>query len=105
MSDNGNKNPGKNKPRSAADQPTPAEPVRREPRLSTVEEKIAYCQIYPGVGIARLGNSPDEYFVGPEAPGHPPKPLNAFKDPAGRIKRQAARFRLYAFNYQAAPIH
>ena len=60
--------------------------------------KIAYCQIYPGVGIARLGNSPDEFFVGPETPGETASPVGGFKDKAGRIKRQAARFRLYAFD-------
>jgi hypothetical protein len=30
---------------------------------------IAYCKIHPGIGIARLGNSADEFFIGPEAPG------------------------------------
>jgi L-lysine epsilon oxidase-like protein/heme oxygenase-like protein len=101
---NGNKNTRKTKPRIPADQPTPVEAPRREPSLSAVEQKIAYCQIYPGVGIARLGNSPEEYFIGPEAPGHPPKPLNGFKDEAGRVKRQAARFRIYAFNEQGEAI-
>jgi L-Lysine epsilon oxidase N-terminal/L-lysine epsilon oxidase C-terminal domain/Iron-containing redox enzyme len=60
--------------------------------------KIAYCKIFPGVGIARIGNSPDEFFVGPETPGEPASPVGGFKDKAGRIKRQAARFRLYAFD-------
>jgi hypothetical protein len=60
--------------------------------------KIAYCKIFPGVGIARLGNSPDEFFIGPESPGETASPVGGFKDKAGRIKRQAARFRLYAFD-------
>ena len=60
--------------------------------------KIAYCQIYPGIGIARIGNSPTEFFIGPETPGEVVAPVNGFKDKAGRIKRQAARFRLYAFD-------
>lgn len=60
--------------------------------------KIAYCRIYPGVGIARLGNSPEGFFVGPETPGVPASPPGGFKDEAGRIKRQAARFRLYAYD-------
>jgi hypothetical protein len=59
---------------------------------------IAYCKIFPGIGVARVGNSPDEYFIGPEAPGHPPEPVGGFKDLVGRIKRQAARFRIYAFD-------
>ena len=60
--------------------------------------KIDYCQIHPGVGIARLGNSPAEFFIGPETPGQSAAPISGFKDKAGRIKRQAARFRLYAFD-------
>jgi hypothetical protein len=60
--------------------------------------KIAYCQIYPGLGIARIGNSSTEFFIGPETPGQVVAPIGGFKDKAGRIKRQAARFRLYAFD-------
>lgn len=48
--------------------------------------------IYPALGVARLGNS-DEYYVGPEAPGHPPR--GPFKDRFGRILKQAVRFRIY----------
>jgi hypothetical protein len=59
---------------------------------------IAYCRIYPSIGVARLGDSPDQFFVGPEAPGCPPNPDGGFKDPEGRIKRQAARFRIYGFD-------
>ncbi len=62
--------------------------------LSTVK----HCKIFPATGIARLGNSPDDYFVGPEAPGHPSNPDGGFKDAQGRVKRQAARFRVYGFD-------
>lgn len=60
--------------------------------------EVAYCKIHPGLGIARLGNSPDEFFVGPESPGAVPAPHGGFKDREGRIKRQAARFRVYAYD-------
>ncbi|HEX4422842.1 MAG TPA: LodA/GoxA family CTQ-dependent oxidase, partial [Kofleriaceae bacterium] len=60
--------------------------------------KVASCKIYPGIGIGRLGNSPDDYFVGPEAPGIVPSPAGGFKDARGRVKRQAARFRIYAYD-------
>ena len=63
-----------------------------------LESAIVSCRIYPGIGIARLGNSPDGYFVGPEAPGHLPNPFGGFKDAQGRIKRQAARFRIYGYD-------
>jgi L-lysine epsilon oxidase-like protein/heme oxygenase-like protein len=59
---------------------------------------IVSAKIHPAIGIARVGNSPDEFFVGPESPGNPPLPDGGFKDPQGRIKRQAARFRIYGYD-------
>ena len=56
-------------------------------------------QIFPAIGIARIGNS-QEWFLGPElpfpAPPSPP-PGGTYKDAACRIKRQAQRFRLWGF--------
>jgi hypothetical protein len=60
--------------------------------------RIVRCAIHPGIGIGRLGNSPDSFFVGPEVPGVPPSPAGGFKDTDGRIKRQAARFRVYGLD-------
>jgi hypothetical protein len=62
------------------------------------QKPIARYAIYPGIGIARVGNSPDEYFIGPEAPGEVPQPEGGYKDAAGRVKRQAARFRIYGLD-------
>jgi L-Lysine epsilon oxidase N-terminal/L-lysine epsilon oxidase C-terminal domain len=62
-----------------------------------MEEVVRYV-VYPCIGIARVGNSPAGYFIGPEAPGQLIKPEGGFKDSAGRIKRQAARFRIYGVN-------
>jgi hypothetical protein len=58
---------------------------------------ITSCRIFPGIGVARLGNSP-EHFVGPEAPGRPFLPEGGYKDRHGRVKRQAARFRIYGYD-------
>jgi hypothetical protein len=58
------------------------------------------CRIHPGIGIARVGNSPD-HFIGPESPSDPRNvaiPPGGFKDAAGRVKRQAARFRIFAYD-------
>ena len=60
--------------------------------------EVAYCRIFPSIGIARLGDSPSQFFIGPEAPGCPPDPDGGFRDADGRIKRQAARFRLYGYD-------
>jgi hypothetical protein len=62
-------------------------------------------KIYPSIGIARVGNS-DEFFIGPETPGSlgvqindngKESPITSFKDGEFRVKRQAARFRLFQF--------
>lgn len=59
-------------------------------------------RIFPAIGLARLGNSP-EFFVGPEVPGSLGRNLGAggetevtaFADAANRKRKQAARFHLY----------
>lgn len=70
--------------------------------------KIAYCKIQPPLGIARVGDSeePDGYFLVPERPGGPIEtpdgPIDhdrfRYRDSAGKVKRQAARFRIYAYD-------
>lgn len=68
--------------------------------------------IHPRVGIARVGNSKTAFYLAPEHTGGTPtecdfagneivvdgvgKPVKQFKDPAGGIKRQAARFKIFA---------
>lgn len=51
-------------------------------------------KIFPGIGVARIGNS-SKFFIGPESPhssSHGP-----FKE-RGRVKKQAACFRIYVFD-------
>jgi hypothetical protein len=62
------------------------------------EQEIVSCAIYPGIGVARVGNAPQEFFIGPEVPGVTPTPEDGYKDRDGLIKRQAARFRLYGLD-------
>jgi L-Lysine epsilon oxidase N-terminal/L-lysine epsilon oxidase C-terminal domain len=73
-------------------------------------------RIHPGIGVARVGDSLQAFFVGPEAPGVPAS-LAGPADPAGqsgkykdgeqRIKRQGARFRIFEYRRDAAgrPTH
>jgi hypothetical protein len=63
-----------------------------------IPAEVVRCAIYPGLGVARVGNAPDEYFIGPEWPGQVPAPEGGFKDGEGRVKRQAARFRVYGLD-------
>lgn len=73
-------------------------------------------RIHPGIGVARLGNSPDAFCISPEQPAQLPidcddrgNPLvtpdgltelrvGNFKDSEGRMKRQAARFQIWAYD-------
>lgn len=53
-------------------------------------------KVHPAIGIARVGDSPEEFFIGPERVGERPEPPGGFKDGRCRVKRQAARFRIFA---------
>jgi L-Lysine epsilon oxidase N-terminal/L-lysine epsilon oxidase C-terminal domain len=70
---------------------------------------IKELKVYPPIGIARVGNAegPYDYVIGPEVIGGPPtlpssgdeppaRYVGDFRTTGGRIKRQAARFRIYA---------
>jgi hypothetical protein len=77
---------------------------------------VPVYRIHPGIGIARLGDSPDEFYISPEKPGALPVacdsqgnpllspdgtselPVAKFKDAEGRIKRAAARFQIYVYD-------
>lgn len=53
-------------------------------------------KIHPAIGIARVGNSPDEFYIGPEKLGEELRPQGGFKDNQCRVKRHAARFHIFA---------
>lgn len=66
-------------------------------------------KIHPAIGIARVGDSPDEFYLAPEEGGQLPnellpdgkeQPITKFKDGEGRVKRQAARFRVFGYDDQ-----
>lgn len=73
--------------------------------------------IGPWIGIARVGNSPNEFYLEPEEIGARPiecdqqgnahvaggayARVQKFKDSVGRVKRQAARFRLFRLDPQS----
>lgn len=61
-------------------------------------ERITHVRIHPGIGIARVGNSDDAYYIGPEVTNPEPTKFGATRDAAGAIKRQAARFRIYGYD-------
>jgi len=65
---------------------------------------IARYAVHPSIGIARVGNSADQYFYGQEVPGQLPEPPGGFKDASGALKRQAARFRIYGYDADGAVV-
>jgi L-Lysine epsilon oxidase N-terminal/L-lysine epsilon oxidase C-terminal domain len=67
-------------------------------------------RIYPGIGIARLGNSTTSFFISPEIPGVGPlelsvddsvQPVQQYKDDHHQLRRQGARFRIFEFDTDA----
>lgn len=65
---------------------------------TAVDRRIVRAAIHPAIGIARVGNSANEYLYGPEVVDAPPAPVGAWRDSTGALKRQAARFRIYGYN-------
>lgn len=62
------------------------------------DNKIVKASIHPSIGVARVGNSKADYFIGPEVPDVRAQNLGFYRDADGKLKRQAARFRIYGLN-------
>ena len=58
---------------------------------------IDEVRIHPAIGVARMGNSESDFFIGPERPYDRSAPAGGYKDAQCRIKRQAAKFRLFGY--------
>ena len=65
---------------------------------SPQDTRVVRAAIHPAIGVARLGNSASEYFIGPQIIPTPTAPLGSFRDQAHALKRQAAEFRIYGYN-------
>ena len=72
-------------------------------------------EIYPSIGIARVGNSPHDFYLAPESAGALPSecdewgnqtldsngnpvPIETFKNGNSEVKRQAARFKIFVYD-------
>src|SRR5437660_12638030 len=79
----------------------PADALRRlsrHERLLMNVQLIKTVKIHPAIGIARVGNSPTKFFIGPEKPGVHRRPNGGYRDKQVRIERQAARIRLFGYD-------
>jgi hypothetical protein len=65
---------------------------------SVTDNAIVRAVIYPAIGVARVGNSKDEYFYAPEVTDPLPHPPGFYRDATGALKRQAVRFRVYGLD-------
>ena len=66
--------------------------------------EIVRAAIYPAIGVARVGNSKDGWFLAPEVPDPLPQPSGFYRDGTGALKRQAVRFRVYGLDADGRPV-
>jgi L-lysine 6-oxidase len=77
-----------------------------QPETQGDNQMAVQFKIHPSIGFARVGNSPDKYFLPPEILGGPRTetvggsevPVTEFKDNDGRLKRGGVRFRLFRYD-------
>lgn len=60
--------------------------------MSQIDETIVSAAIYPAIGIARVGNSRDEYFIGPEVTAPMKHPAGFYKDATGALNWSESLF-------------
>lgn len=78
------------------EEPESPRPVEEDP--AGIDRKVVRAAIHPAIGIARVGDSEDHFFIGPEVDQPLPMEADSLKDEHGALKRQAARFRIYGYN-------
>ena len=76
----------------------PATPRPDAGNPACLDSRIVRARIHPGIGIARIGDAKTSFFVGPEVEQPQPLAPGAYRDADGALKRQAARFHIYAYN-------
>jgi hypothetical protein len=79
--------------------PRPPDPPPSDPDL-----RIVKAAIHPSIGIARVGNSQNDYFLAPEVIEPIPQKPGFYRDAKGALKRQAVRFRVYGLNAAGVPV-
>lgn len=73
-------------------------PVSAKRRPAVADTCIVKAVIYPAIGVARVGTSETEWFAGPEVLNPPAQAPGYYRDAENKLKRQAARFRIYGVN-------
>ncbi|SLN32396.1 L-lysine 6-oxidase [Roseovarius litorisediminis] len=68
------------------------------------DDCIVSAAIYPPIGVCRVGNSAEGFYIGPEVTDPAPQEPGFYRDGKGRLKREAARFRVYGLNALGQPV-
>lgn len=76
----------------------PDQPKQDDGEIPCVDDFVIKAAIHPAIGIARIGDSRSEFFVGPEVTEPAAQEPGFYRDGSGALKRQAARFRIYGLN-------
>ncbi len=76
----------------------PKRPRRVEVDPEARDRKVVRAAIHPAIGVARVGDSEEGFFIGPEVDHPPPQEPGSAKDERGALKRQGALFRVYGYN-------
>ena len=83
-------------------EPGEPRPVKALPQFH--DDTVVSAAIYPAIGVARVGNSESEFFLGPEVNEPCTEPWGFHRDGTGALKRQACRFRVYGLNGEGMPV-
>lgn len=76
-----------------------------EPQNSEhADQRIVRAAIHPAIGIARVGDSREGTYLGPEVYPTPELPPGSYRDDSGALKRQAVRFRVYGYDAAGAVV-
>ncbi len=78
--------------------PRPIEYAPGVPYPEARDTRIVRAAIHPAIGVARVGNSPTEFFIGPQVVEPAPRPPGFYRDAQGALKREAVEFRIYGYN-------
>lgn len=54
-------------------------------------------KVHPGIGVARIGDSPTDWALAPETIEIDPPPTGGYRDASCRLKRLGARFRVFEY--------
>ena len=94
---------------------TTQDQTNQAPSTSNQDKLSTSYRVHPGIGMARVGDSPTDFYISPETPAGLPiacdasgnttvgkdgreKTTSSFKDSKCRIKRQAARFQIFVYD-------